>query len=62
MATSTSAAKRQKERARQERQQAKEEKRRERRTQRSQHKDSPTDEDPDLIGIVPGPQPIAEEP
>jgi hypothetical protein len=61
MATNASASKRQKERARQERQKEKEEKRRQRRVERSQHESQgATSDDPDIAGIVPGPQPVQE--
>jgi hypothetical protein len=53
--------KRQKERERQERQRAKVELRKQRRD--AKHAKAPTDpgDDPDIAGIVPGPQPPAEE-
>ncbi|HEY2406541.1 MAG TPA: hypothetical protein VGM29_14140 [Polyangiaceae bacterium] len=56
----TSFAKRQKEKERQDRQRDKEKKREERRQQAPKTK--PEDgEDPDIAGIIPGPQPIPEE-
>jgi len=58
MAGSPTFKKREKERARQERQREKAAKRQQRRTDRANAPDRPSDEDPDLIGIVPGPQPI----
>lgn len=61
MAGNPSAKKRQKELARREHQRDKAE----RRQQRKVDKETPTDlapgEDPDLAGIIPGPQPIPEE-
>ena len=61
MATNASANKRQKERARQERQKEKEEKRRQRRVERSQNESAgTTSDDPEIAGIVPGPQPVQE--
>ncbi len=54
--------KRQKERDRQERQRAKAERRKERRDARnSKTPATAPGEDPDIAGIVPGPQPPAEE-
>jgi hypothetical protein len=53
--------KRQKERERQERQQAKAEKRKLRREQAANAPAAANGEDPDIAGIVPGPQPPAEE-
>jgi hypothetical protein len=52
--------KRQKERARQEKQRLKAEKRAQRKADRDQS-DSTIGEDPDIAGIVPGPQPAAWE-
>lgn len=53
-----SQAKRARERSKQERQQEKDEKRLIRKEQKKQRSDAAIDgEDPDLIGIVPGPQP-----
>ena len=53
--------KRQKERDRQEYQRAKAEKRKQRREDQPKRPESATGEDPDIAGIVPGPQPIPEE-
>jgi hypothetical protein len=53
--------KRQKERDRQEYQRAKAEKRKQRREDRGERPTGAPGEDPDLAGIVPGPQPPAEE-
>jgi hypothetical protein len=56
--------KRQKERARQEKQRLKAEKRLQRKTDTDTDKDetgAPIGEDPDIAGIVPGPQPAAWE-
>jgi hypothetical protein len=50
--------KRQKERARQEKQRLKAEKRQQRKTDRDPT-DATVGEDPDIAGIVPGPQPLA---
>ena len=50
--------KRQKERARQEKQRLKAEKRQQRKTDRDPS-DATVGEDPDIAGIVPGPQPLA---
>jgi hypothetical protein len=62
MASSTTFAKRQKERARQDKQREKEEKRRQRRAEGPAPK-APVapGEDPDIAGIVPGPQPVPED-
>lgn len=49
--------KRQKERARQEKKAEKLQRRAERKAQREEHPRDPNGEDPDLAGIVPGPQP-----
>ena len=49
--------KRAKERARQEKRQKKEERRANAKLQRSQNPKSEASEDPDIAGIVPGPQP-----
>ena len=58
MAANPGMTRRQKERARQERQKDKEEKRKERRAQRTQQETlGNSGEDPDIAGIVPGPQP-----
>ncbi|HQP37650.1 MAG TPA: hypothetical protein PLI95_20840 [Polyangiaceae bacterium] len=62
MATTSSAAKRMKERAREEKRREKEAKKAVRKQERSQQEPrAQGDEDPDIAGIVPGPQPIAEE-
>ncbi len=61
MASNPSVQKRQKERERQERQRAKDEKRKLRRSDRNARPDAPAGEDPDIAGIVPGPQPPPEE-
>lgn len=53
--------KRQKERERQERQRAKAEKRKQRRDEKANAPEGAPGEDPDIAGIVPGPQPILEE-
>ncbi|HXX70595.1 MAG TPA: hypothetical protein VEK07_25655 [Polyangiaceae bacterium] len=53
--------KRQKERDRQEHQRVKAEKRKQRREERVTRTPSVGGEDPDIAGIVPGPQPPAEE-
>lgn len=60
MATTSSATKRMKERARDERRKEKEQKKQERRLERAQQGPRPDGEDPDIAGIVPGPQPIQE--
>ncbi len=55
------ATKRQKELARLEKQRSKAQKREERRKEKAERPDRPeSDEDPDLAGIVPGPQPPTE--
>lgn len=56
-----SIGKRQKEQARLERQREKERQRAERRANRPADEDRILGEDPDLAGIVPGPQPPAED-
>lgn len=56
-----SANKRQKERSRQDKQREKDEKKRERRTAQGPREDLPPGVDPDIAGIVPGPQPIPED-
>jgi hypothetical protein len=61
MASSPTAVKRQKERERQERQREKDEKRKQRRAEKSQQGPSTQEEDPDIAGIVPGPQPVQDE-
>jgi hypothetical protein len=57
----TTLQKRQKERERQERQREKAEKKKARREQATNSPRQPGDEDPDIAGIVPGPQPLPEE-
>ncbi len=60
MAWSTTALKRQKELARRERQQRKERRREQRRAESDERRRSATPGvDPDLAGIVPGPQPLS---
>jgi hypothetical protein len=54
------ANKRQKERARQEKQREKEQKVAERRKDKLARPDGAPGEDPDIAGIVPGPQPVLE--
>jgi hypothetical protein len=53
--------KRQKERQRQDKQREKEAKRQQRRTEKAQRPTQAGDVDPDIAGIVPGPQPLPEE-
>jgi hypothetical protein len=53
--------KRQKERERQDRQKAKEEKRRQRKEEKAARVPGDGGEDPDIAGIVPGPQPLPDE-
>jgi hypothetical protein len=53
--------KRQKEKLRQERQREKEEKRQQRKVDKDRRPAAEGDVDPDIAGIIPGPQPIAEE-
>jgi hypothetical protein len=53
--------KRLKEKARQEKQQDKAEKRQQRKTEREQRAPVSPGEDPDIAGIVPGPQPVFED-
>ena len=53
--------KRHKERARQEKQKIKAEKRQEAKMRRASTDFGPTGEDPDIAGIVPGPQPPRED-
>jgi hypothetical protein len=62
MASNTTFAKRQKERARADKQRAKEEKRRQRRADGPVNR-APAEPgvDPDIAGIVPGPQPVPED-
>jgi hypothetical protein len=61
MASNTTFAKRQKERARQDKQRAKDAKRKQRREEGASPRAAvqPGD-DPDIAGIIPGPQPIPE--
>lgn len=62
MAMNPGASKRQKELARQERQKEKEEKRTQRKKEKGDRVDRPEGaEDPDIAGIIPGPQPILED-
>ncbi len=60
---SPGASKRQKELARQERQREKLQRREQRRREKSEQPDASASggEDPDIAGIIPGPQPILEE-
>jgi hypothetical protein len=53
--------KRQKERERQDRQRAKAEKRKQRKEEKVARVPGDGGEDPDIAGIVPGPQPVAED-
>jgi hypothetical protein len=57
----TTPAKRQKERNRQERQREKEKRREQKRLERANQKPSEGGEDPDIAGIVPGPQAPLED-
>jgi len=57
----TSVNKRLKERARQDKQREKEEKRQRKRQERAQRAPGEEGIDPDIAGIVPGPQPIPQE-
>jgi hypothetical protein len=57
----TTPAKRQKEKNRQDRQREKEKRREERRHERANQARPVGDEDPDIAGIVPGPQPPRED-
>jgi hypothetical protein len=62
MASNTTFAKRQKERARQEKQRAKDAKRKQRRAEGpATNVEVEPGVDPDIAGIIPGPQPINEE-
>lgn len=61
MASNTTFQKRQKERARLDKQRDKEEKKRARRDQAGPRAAREPGVDPDIAGIVPGPQPIPEE-
>jgi hypothetical protein len=60
MASPTTFRKRERERALQERQQEKLQKRKDRKAERGEKTDGQAGEDPDIAGIVPGPQPPAE--
>jgi len=62
MAGNPSVKKRQKEAARQEKQRDKEQRREQRRAERPTKEGLAAGEDPDLAGIVPGPQPLPLEP
>ncbi len=53
--------KRQKEKNRQDKQRDKEVKRKDRRDEKAQKPASPDGVDPDIAGIIPGPQPLPEE-
>ena len=57
----TSYEKRQKERLRQERKRLKAEKRAERKEEKKERPEVVSEEDPDIAGIVPGPQPLPDE-
>lgn len=57
----TSFGKRQKEKNRIEKRQAKEAKRQQRKEERANRPQPAGDEDPDIAGIVPGPQPLPED-
>ncbi len=57
----TTPAKRQKEKNRQDRQRDKDAKRDQRRSERANQEPRPAGEDPDIAGIVPGPQPPLED-
>jgi hypothetical protein len=59
--SNTSVNKRLKERARQDKQREKEEKRQRRRQERTERPEGEAGVDPDIAGIVPGPQPIRED-
>ncbi len=56
-----SIAKRQKEKKRQDKQRDKDAKRAQRKTEKDTRVREPGEEDPDIAGIVPGPQPVPEE-
>ncbi len=60
MASSTTFQKRQKERARLDKQRDKDAVKKQRREEKSTRTDSPGGGDPDIAGIIPGPQPMAE--
>jgi hypothetical protein len=59
--TNPSIQKRQKERERQERQRAKAEKRKQRKDDKASRGPNEEGVDPDIAGIVPGPQPVTDE-
>jgi hypothetical protein len=59
--TNPSIQKRQKERERQERQRAKAEKRKQRKEDKASRGPTADGVDPDIAGIVPGPQPVSDE-
>lgn len=62
MASNTTFLKRQKERARQERQRGKDAQRKQRRDEKAAPRAAgEPGVDPDLVGIVPGPQPVVED-
>jgi hypothetical protein len=61
MPSNTTFQKRQKERARLDKQREKDTKRKQRRDERPVRAAGEGDLDPDIAGIVPGPQPIAED-
>jgi hypothetical protein len=61
MASNPTAKKRQREALKQEQQREKAEKRARRKAERETRQSDTLGEDPDLIGIVPGPQPSAED-
>ncbi|HEY8038180.1 MAG TPA: hypothetical protein VIF15_00225 [Polyangiaceae bacterium] len=62
MASNTTFAKRQKERARQDRQREKDAKRKQRRDEKAAPRAAgEPGEDPDIAGIIPGPQPVVED-
>jgi hypothetical protein len=61
MAFNPGATKRQKEAARREKQQRKNEKKEQRKREKEQRGPLTSGEDPDIAGIVPGPQPPLEE-
>ncbi len=56
-----SITKRNREQARRQRNQEKEERRKQRAVERRERGDAPQDEDPDIAGIIPGPQRPPEE-
>jgi hypothetical protein len=61
MAFNPGATKRQKEAARRDYQRRKEEKKEQRKREKAERPPTAPGEDPDIAGIVPGPQPILEE-